>query len=313
MNKTSYSFFDLKHVLSLSGKAKFVTFYVGKKKCYFLLDTGASISVIKKDALPSEIVIQKHETVINGICGQINSTGYVQLTLSLYNKQSATEFVNKYHVFETVPLKADGILGLDFLCCYASNINLDTNVLTLYKYGMEYSLPLHDAIDCSSNNLFIPARSETIHYIPVDTHLTDDFVVCSKELAKEIYLAGSIVTPKNNRIPVKILNTSEQDVVLSMFQPELHSLNNYYACEFNKNDTSSNRAKLLLEIIKLNHLNGEEQTSIRNLCSKYADVFFLSGDKLTTTNIYEQTITIKPNTSPVYVKQYRVPQSLKKR
>ena len=37
----------------------------------------------------------------------------------------------------------------------------------------------------------------------------------------------------------------------------------------------------------------------------------MPNDKLTTTNIYEQTITLKSNTSPIYTKPYRLPQSLK--
>lgn len=223
-------------------------------------------------------------------------------------------FHNKCYIFDKVPLKADGILGLDFLCNFESNINLDTNVLTLYKDGVEYCLSLYDNVDYANDILLVPARCESIHYIFIDKNLHDIYMkfTCAKELAKDVFLAGSIVRAKNNRIPIKILNTSDCDVTLPMFIPQLHSLKEYDSCEFKQSLPNSERAKDLLETINLNHLNNEEATSIRNLCSKYADLFFLSGDKLTTTNIYKQSITLKPNTNPVYVKQHRQPQSLKK-
>lgn len=40
-------------------------------------------------------------------------------------------------------------------------------------------------------------------------------------------------------------------------------------------------------------------------------MFYLEGDKLGTTNKMEQSISIKPNPIPVYVKPYRIPESLK--
>lgn len=59
--------------------------------------------------------------------------------------------------------------------------------------------------------------------------------------------------------------------------------------------------------INLNHLNDEERLSIQQICAKFSDVFYLPNDKLTTTNLYSQTIQLKPNADPVYVKQYRLP------
>lgn len=298
--------------MALKGKAKFLVLYFGTRRYFFLVDTGASLSVIKRDALPSNSTIIRDETTINGIAGQIQSSGFIETYLTHRDDQCFADFNIKLYVFNNIPLKADGILGLDFLCHYASNINLKTNIITLSKYGAEYSLKLLDSIDYSSEMLCIPARSESIHYLLLNNLSNiNDCVIHSKQLAENVFLAGCIGRIKNNRLPIKILNTNEYDVQLPMFQPEIYSIEDYNLCNFECNSNSLERAKLLLNILKLNDLNSEERKSIQDLCSKYSDVFFLPGDKLTTTNIYEQSITLKPNTSPVYVKQYRLPHSLK--
>lgn len=69
--------------------------------------------------------------------------------------------------------------------------------------------------------------------------------------------------------------------------------------------------KSLFSLLNLSYLNNEEETSIANICAKFSDIFHLPGDKLKTMNLYEQSIHIKPNTSPVYCKPYRLPYSQK--
>lgn len=59
-------------------------------------------------------------------------------------------------------------------------------------------------------------------------------------------------------------------------------------------------------------MNEEEQKSIENICAKFPDVFHLPGDNLTTTSLYQQSIELKPQCTPVYVKPYRLPHAHKK-
>lgn len=55
----------------------------------------------------------------------------------------------------------------------------------------------------------------------------------------------------------------------------------------------------------------KEKQSLQGLIAKYADIFHLPGDKLETCNVYNQHIQTKVDSSPVYVKPYRVPFSQK--
>lgn len=196
-----------------SGRFKFINYYTNGKRLILLLDTGASISIIKEEALR-----------VNGTGGKIYYSGYVILDLNV----SETEmFQNKCHIFKSLPIIVDGILGLDFMSRYKANIDLDKNLLMLQIREKYCNLPIYDKPDYS-NTLLIPPRSETIHYIYLNTEVKGDCFVSARELEKNVYLAGTIyysiifrpnyrVRPKNKRVPIKILNIRDEAVSLKKF------------------------------------------------------------------------------------------------
>lgn len=141
--------------------------------------------------------------------------------------------------------------------------------------------------------------------------MTDDCVVYTDEIYSGIFLANTIVTPVNGMIPVKILNTTENEVTITELKPQLERLKDYNLCTFNKTRSNADRVKELFSYLHLNHLNKEEKITIESLCAKFSDIFQLPNDKLTTTNICKQNIHLKPNSSPVFVKPYRIPHSQK--
>lgn len=223
-------------------------------------------------------------------------------------------FFHKFYVFENLPFQATGILGLDFLSTYGCNVDLASNILVINNAGKLIYLPISSrpGLTFVNNNcIVLPARSESIHYVNLGTDVNADCVVCSREIEKDVFLAGAIVKPKNGRIPVKILNVTDTEIRLENFSPEVNFLTEYYIFSFDKSNANANRAETLLSLLELKHLNSEEKSSIETICTKYSDLFFLPGDKLTTTNIYEQSITLRPNVTSTYVKPYRLPQSMK--
>lgn len=54
---------------------------IDNTRCSWLLDTGASITVVKKQVLPKQITVYKDSIVIKGIGGDIYSEGFVYLKL----------------------------------------------------------------------------------------------------------------------------------------------------------------------------------------------------------------------------------------
>lgn len=276
-------------------------------KCSWLLDTGASISAIRSNSLSEHVTIHRDPIVINGIGGKTHSDGYVYLTLQA---SDGTSYQHKFYLFENLPCKSDGIIGLDFLNNFNSIIDLEKNILTLTN-EKQSQIPLYTSPKLCTEYITIPARCETIHYIKLNSDVKEDSVIVQKELQDNLFLAGLIVIPKNNIIPIRLMNTSDKEIIIPTFQPQLLPLKEYNVCSFDKCTLDSTRAKTLLQSLKLDHLGTSERNSIMSICSKYADIFHLPGDKLTTTNLCEQSIQLKQNVNPVYVKPYRLPHSLK--
>ncbi|CAK1594804.1 unnamed protein product [Parnassius mnemosyne] len=193
---------------------------------------------------------------------------------------------------------------------YKAKIDLENNLLTLQIDGKHCILPIFDKPDYS-NSLVLAPRSESIHYVYLNKEVEEDYFVCAIEIEKDVFLAGTIVQPKNKRVPIKILNTRDEEIRLNNFTLDVEPLREYNIFKFVQCKSSSNRAKSLLPLLEHNHLNNEEKESTETICSKYSDIFILPGDKLETTNICEHTITLKNKTNPIYTKQYRLPHALK--
>ncbi|KAG7309510.1 hypothetical protein JYU34_005483 [Plutella xylostella] len=170
-------------------------------------------------------------------------------------------------------------------------------------------MPFYYSDEDSNSYITIPARCEYVLYI--DTIKNEPSVVISQELCDGVYIANSLVTPENNKIPIRLLNTRETEVKLSNIQVQLNKLNDYHICHFTKPNINSDRVKLLFSMLNLKGLGIEEQKSIENICAKFPDIFHLPGDKLCTTPVYQHSIEIKPDTRPVYTRPYRLPHSQK--
>lgn len=309
VNKTHHQkthFFETKtNILTLNSEFISVVLNIQNKPYYFLLDTGASISVIQYNyAKQLCIPICFERTPIKGVGGTIDAIGYITLPLQINNEC----FIHKFIVFNNLPIKTHGILGNDFLAKYDCTINYALNKMTMFSnYKIEIPLLKND-----SNAFYhLPARTESTHFI--ESNETEDSIILSMEITNGIFLASTIVTPYKGKIPIHILNTTEDDYILPChnIKPTLHSLNQYEICTYEDNSVNATRVKEMFKLLKLEHLNQEEKCTIENICAKYSDIFYLPGDKLTITNVYKQNISLKDNTTPVYIKPYRLPNSQK--
>lgn len=243
----STSFFEHK-ILTCQG-LECVQFKVGNNVCSFLIDTGATLSVIHKSKVPQYITLQSDDTVIKGIGGNIHSHEQACLTLYHYSSQTksssyndSTQFNFVFHVLNKMPCQADGIIGLDFLRTFNADINLLHNELTLQNNSKQVKINL------SKSYLHIPSRCESIHFIEVNPELKNECVVIQKQLAENVFLAGSIVRPINGKIPIKILNTSESSIKLPSFKPDLENLDDYVLCQYSQTKSNVDRVKKLLSI-----------------------------------------------------------------
>lgn len=281
----------------------FTSFLINGKLISFLIDSGASLCAIKyKYVIEQNIPIHNENIIINGLGGKALAIGYVYLQLCV----DGLSMNHKFYVFNSLPIKSSGIIGRDFLRRFRSVLNFDKNTLVLRNHNISVTLPITNKCD---SLLEITARCESIHYIQTD--FQEDCLICSKEIQSGVFLANAIVTPNKGVIPIKIMNTTEKDLVLPKLSIEIHKLSDYNICTFGKSENNADRVKKLFSFMSFSYMNFEEQKSIENLCAKYADIFYLPGDKLTTTDIYTHSISLKPGTSPIFSKPYRLPQSQK--
>lgn len=283
-----------------------IAFHIGQHKHSWLIDSGATISAIKYDTLKYlDIAFHNERLRVKGIGGYITSNGFVYINLN----SNGENFRHKFYVFEKLPSESDGILGQDFLKSFNAIVNFELNTLQLTsKIGNVITLPFENSAHYKTF-LTVPARSESIHF--VSTNNSDECVIECQQLCEGVFLASSIAKPQNGKIPIKILNTRDVDIKLSKFSLSESKLSDYYICQFSKPIMNSERVKKLFSLLQLNNLNEEERKSIENICAKFPDVFHLPGDKLTTTPLYHETIELKPHTTPIYTKPYRLPQSQK--
>ena len=303
--QTRHFFETHSNIFNLNGLNFINVNYYGKN-IKLLLDTGASVSVFFKNNLHENQNINEAVKVkINGISGSINSHGSVNVLFRVDDIPVNHTFL----LIDNFSHYIDGVIGTDFFLNYYATINYETFTFSFYYNNEKIIVPIQANYELLN---VIPKRTEIIKYVDVDC--SQDCVIFPDEICEGIFVAGSIVTPNlNNKIPIKFLNTRDQDVCLKNFKPKIDSLENYEFCSFGYTDNHSvERADKLLELINLDHLRKEEKFSLQKICAKYSDVFLLDNDPLTTSNIYQQKIYLKPNAIPSYKKPYRLPFSQKK-
>jgi hypothetical protein len=67
----------------------------------------------------------------------------------------------------------------------------------------------------------------------------------------------------------------------------------------------------VIDRLRIDHLNEEEKRSLLELCFDYQDVFYLPGDKLSSTSAAQHTITLEPGVTPINTRPYPLPESQK--
>jgi len=61
----------------------------------------------------------------------------------------------------------------------------------------------------------------------------------------------------------------------------------------------------------LEHLNAEENKLLADTCLEYQDIFYLPGDRLSSTGAARHTVTVEPGTEPINTRPYRLPETQK--
>jgi hypothetical protein len=195
--------------------------FLGKFKI-FLVDTGCTNSIVKRNCIVNANEIREFSSRLRGVGGFLEINGLI--TINWMGK--STDF----YVAEDLPIGVDGFLGAEFLKTYNAKIDYEHNTIR-FKTGRmckttntenfalftsrvdeENQPELIFPVSAKDNSysFVAPARCEIFKKIL--TNLNTDCVIRKQEVANGVYVAETIVRPRNGEIFVKILNTRNEEV-----------------------------------------------------------------------------------------------------
>lgn len=275
----------------------------------FIIDTGADISLLKKNFIKDDILCDPEKKfTIQGITNE-----NIKTLASVKSKILLPRQISLDHEFQIVeknfPISCAGILGKDFLLNYKCILNFEVLTLELKYNNLQFIFDL-----CPENkfNFTFPSRSEKIIKLPIKAKDNVECVCPSQILSTGIYLASSIVKPLNNEALFSVININDFPVTLNELNIKYEDLNDYTILNLNSwSDLIENRLEKIDSEINLSGLNSEESESVKFLCREFNDIFYLPGDKLSTTDAVEHEINLLPNSKIVNRKPYRLPHASK--
>ena len=272
----------------------------------FLIDTGADISVFKVNYLDSNIFINNSNcSIINGIGNtSIKSLGSVKAEIYI-DKYSLTHEVQIVNT--DFPIPSAGILGLDFLKKFNCVLDYENDYLKI-SINSEKDLIISIKVSPEEDTVCLPARCESIRKISKQFP-ENEILIPNQEISAGIFIANSIIS-KNNKF-IRILNTTNENKIVSTKNLKYETLNNYEIFKLNNDyiETSQNNKNEILQNLYKNFPSFVHE-KLESLCTDFIDIFSLESDAVTSNNFYTQKLRLKDN-NPVYIKNYRIPHAHK--
>ena len=277
--------------------------FVNGVRVRFLVDTGASVSLLHSDVWhrisASHAALQPWSGPrLVGVDGsELRVCGYVKLALKIGTASVSTPVV----VVDT--LTAEGILGMDFLRHHQCNINIPDNSLILSQLGITVPLqtPTTKTYSVSLiDNIHIPPRCE------METMATSEAITNQHRLwllegqssIQSLVVVRAVVEPTGSRFPVRLLNFSDlpctlhQGTRIGILQ-QLHE-SQVHVSAVTPTETSSidpaqpasvsgEKLKILKQLLDASGstlLTEDQKEAFKSLVLQYADIFFCREDNL---------------------------------
>jgi hypothetical protein len=319
------------------------------KNFKFVIDPGASKSIIKARSLEEKTLFCEDEILtINGVSedSPINTSGYSFLNFEITDENKPIQ--HKFHIINCPSgIPFDGLIGNDLLLAFCRVINYENKQLIFknIKKALDFYVIQKDNEEVRNifthtkkgNTLTLKARTETLVEIKVLNPEIKEGIIPDTLIKKHIFLSKAITkVNENNTAYATMLNADVEDfeyfpleIVLEPIPQDLHKVASSYLAQSSfarqlesqemrnnrdhkpKNQNIKTRTETLKSLLKLEHLNEEEYKKIMQICSEFNEIFYLPGDKLSFTDIIQHEIKTTTD-SPVKVKSYRPPESLRK-
>jgi len=123
---------------------------------------------------------------------------------------------------------------------------------------------------------------------------------------------GSIANESNEWLAMtSILNTNDAEVNMHKPLVELDENDPTWDGSCSTEFESQDRERKILTQLRLEHLNTEERKLLVQTCSDYQDIFYLPGNRLSSTDAARHTVTVEPGTEPINTRPYRLSEAQK--
>jgi len=281
----------------------------------FLIDTGADISLLKGNKLIGTTEYDTEKGVkLKCVDGSpMENHGVLEAQIELHNSSvvHGIQLVNKQ-----VDIPCDGILGRDFLqhakakVCYESQtVTLNGKEYKMVNETEKFGIRKHNKLKIGQIKL--PPRTESIVRVPVkpESPLVGRTNRC--EIQEGVIMAASLTKVMNGYAMTIILNTNDVEVNMQEPSVELDEIDPTWDRNCSTLFESQDRERKILTQLKLEHLNTEERKLLFQTCSAYQDIFYLPGDRLSSTDAAQHTITVETGTEPINTRPYRLPETQK--
>lgn len=273
-----------------------------------LVDTEADVSIIKISTLKKGITYNATNPI--AMRGITNERQHSMGSLNVFLKFKHLTIEHTLHLVEDdFPIPSNGIIGKDFLKRHNCLIDYRDMTLKVRPNGFR---PATVKIQNESNNgrTTVPARSETFKMFKIRSEKFPCLIE-TREIDKNIFIPTTIVHESDCWI--RVLNVNDEDVTILTDILEPNDTDDYkiYAINGNSNSKSYNyeRSNQLTQILNAK-MPQHAKAKLIPLCMEFEDIFHLPDDKPTVNNFYSQKLNLRDN-EPVYVKNYRLPQSQK--
>lgn len=273
-------------------------------KIRFVIDTGAELSLIKwRCVKPGVEINERKKCQLFGI-NKTGVTTYGEIEVKINNEKQLMQVVR-----DNLSIPQGGILGMPFL--KNSIINLKDNILNHENGNLILSVEQKGVI------LKIQARTKKLVEIPIinSLKLKSGYLPLIPS-GPGVYLGEALVTPKEGKVSVFCINTTSQDLELTIHPIKILDFEEIAAgprtvkqLRINKEvkEVENERMEKLLKMINLDHLNKPERDELLRIIKIYNCQFHLPEDNLGCTKDVQHSIETVDD-SPVNSKYSRYPE-----
>lgn len=280
---------------------------LASKPLNFLVDSQADISIMKISSLNQNFSYDTCEIIrIKGITNSAISTfGTVFIKLLIDN----VSIEHKFHLVpDSIAIPTDGIIGKEFIKAHRCNLDYGTETFVIRLPFTELHIPM--TFESNGGSSIIPPRSEVFRLFTIKS-IEFPCLINTRELKPGVIIPNTIAY--SNKGWIRVLNTAPRCKQILTNNIKGIPLTNY-DIKITKNpnpDLTKNNSRTvdLMKILK-NQIQKHAPPELLKLCLEYSHIFAMPGDEGSTNNFYKQKLILKDDI-PVYVKNYRLPQTQK--